>query len=727
MKPEKIFITSNRLPVTVVRTVEGFKVKPSNGGLATALQSVFGQQNSYWIGWPGIILNDKTEEQQVTELLTPLGFIPVFLSQAEFDGYYSGFSNAILWPLFHYHPGHCLFKPEYWDSYVQVNQKFAKVINEQVPKNDFVWIHDYQLMLLPSFLNHPHLSYFHHIPFPASEIFGIIPWRNELLDALLHCKHLVFQTEKDGINFQRTCERYASPKYIDDVTQTLLPSIKIAAHPISIDAFSFEQTAKKSSVLNRSEEIRKVFHNQKIFLSVDRLDYSKGILERLAAFNLLLQDFPKYRGQVVLIMLIVPSRSEVPSYEEHKRKVDEMVGKINAEFANLDWRPVHYHYQQTDRDELCAYYKAADICLITSLRDGLNLVSKEYIACQTNNEGVLILSEMAGAAEELRYALKVHPYNIKQMVMSISYALEMDESERRARMETLRNQIFGYTVFDWLHKIFQEVFLQYNHLNFTFEQNLNADLVENIRLKFRQAQQRVILLDYDGCLRKLEPHPQLATPSKELIQLLCNLNALPETTVALVSGRSRTDMEEWFGNCGIILIAEHGAWYKHSATDWEPYGTEMGQYRNKIYNFLKKHIVEGTYLEEKKVGYCLHYKQCKPSVALSLQSTLEKEFQHYRETEKIPCRYMISNNHFEILPQILNKGNAVKKFISFNNESFILAAGDDDTDEDLFAVLPKSAFTFKIGRKATKAKVRIAEIERFIGLLSDLADDKVRY
>src|SRR5690606_23001983 len=227
---------------------------------------------------------------------------------------------------------------------VQVNQKFAKVINEQVPKNDFVWIHDYQLMLLPSFLNHPHLSYFHHIPFPASEIFGIIPWRNELLDALLHCKHLVFQTEKDGINFQRTCERYASPKYIDDVTQTLLPSIKIAAHPISIDAFSFEQTAKKLSVLNRSEEIRKVFHNQKIFLSVDRLDYSKGIFGRVSAFELLLQVCPKYRALLVVIMLTDPSRSAVPSYGEHNAKVDEMVGKINAGLANSERRPVHYHY-----------------------------------------------------------------------------------------------------------------------------------------------------------------------------------------------------------------------------------------------------------------------------------------------------------------------------------------------------------------------------------------------
>ena len=271
------------------------------------------------------------------------------------------------------------FKPEYWNKYVEVNGKFATVINENVPETDFVCIHENQLMLLPSFLKHPYLSYFHHIHFPSPEIFGIIPWRTELLDALLKCKHIVFQTEKDCANFKLTSERYASSNYLDSVSGTLSNNIKITSHPISIDAFSFSQTAKKDTVKKRCAEIKEVFKNQHIFLSVDRLDYSKGILERLKAFNLLMEDFPQYQGKVVLVMLIVPSRSDVPSYEEHKRKVDEMVGKINARFANLDWRPVHYHYQQTDRDELCAYYEAADICLITSLRDGLNLVSKNIL------------------------------------------------------------------------------------------------------------------------------------------------------------------------------------------------------------------------------------------------------------------------------------------------------------------------------------------------------------
>src|SRR5690606_12590947 len=218
------------------------------------------------------------------------------------------------------------------------------------------------------------------------------------------------------------CFKYASKAHPDLFNTQSPAGIKVSAHPISIDAYDFEQSVLKENVQKMTTEIRNVFANQRIILSVDRLDYSKGILERLEAFRLLLRDYPRYREKLVLLMLVVPSRSDVPSYEEHKRKVDELVGNINSDYATLEWRPVHYYYQQVNRDTLCAYYAASDVCLVTSLRDGLNLVSKEYVACRTENTGVLVLSEMAGAAEELTYALKIHPYDIRQMVVAISYA-----------------------------------------------------------------------------------------------------------------------------------------------------------------------------------------------------------------------------------------------------------------------------------------------------------------
>ncbi len=724
MKPENIYIVSNRLPVTIVRTKEGFQVTPSNGGLATALGSVFQQQNSCWIGWPGIIVDTKQEEEQITTLLKPLRCIPVFMSQQEFDAYYNGFSNAILWPLFHYHPGHCIFNDEYWQAYRKVNSKFGSVVQATVPQDAFVWIHDYQLMLLPLYLNHHNLSYFHHIHFPSQEVFGIIPWRSDLLEALLKCRHIVFQTEKDRGNFQDACFKYASNVNPDRFNAHATDGIKVSAHPISIDAFDFSQTVQKTSVQKATHEIQNIFANQRIILSVDRLDYSKGILERLEAFKLLLHDFPQYREKLVLFMLVVPSRSDVPSYEEHKRKVDELVGNINAEYASLGWRPVHYHYQQVTRDTLCAYYAAADVCLVTSLRDGLNLVSKEYVACRTNNTGVLVLSEMAGAAEELTYALKIHPYDIKQMVVALAYALEMEKNEEQARMASLKKRVFGYTVFDWLDTIFQEVFCMYDGLNYSIEQNLSTDLSDKLLIRFKNAESRYILLDYDGCIRELEPYPEMASPTTAITNMLCSLQELPNTQVVLVSGRSRKDMEQWFGNCGIMLISEHGAWCKKPASEWIAITENTVDNHVELKEIMKEYslLLHGSFLEEKTSGICLHFKMCTQPNMRETVYKLQAEVEANIKKNNLPYRYTKTDELLEIHFVQCNKGQAVNRFLSFDKDAFILAAGDDDTDEDMFAALPKSALTFKIGKKNTKAKIRVPNVARFTDFLNEMAE-----
>lgn len=723
MKPENIFIVSNRLPVTVIRTKNGLTVIPSNGGLATALGSVFNQQHSYWIGWPGIIVGSE-EEQLVIELLKPLRCIPVFLLQEEFNQYYNGFSNAILWPLFHYHPGHCIFNEEYWLAYRSVNSKFGSMVSAHVPQDAFLWIHDYQLMLLPFYLNHSNLSYFHHIHFPSPEVFGIIPWRSNLLDALLKCRHIVFQTEKDRVNFKEACFKYASKAHPDLFNTHSSSGIKISAHPISIDAFDFSQTVQKDSVKKLTDEIHEVFANQRIILSVDRLDYSKGILERLEAFRLLLKDFPKYREKLVLLMLVVPSRSDVPSYEEHKRKVDELVGSINSQYASLGWRPVHYYYQQVNRDTLCAYYAAADVCLVTSLRDGLNLVSKEYVACRTNNTGVLILSEMAGAAAELTYALKIHPYDIKQMVVAMVYALDMEKSEENARMTALKKKVFGYTVFDWLDTIFQEVFCMYNELKYTFEQNLSGELTERLMVRFKNAQSRYILLDYDGCIRELEPHPEMASPGKDIIELLCVLKSVPNTQVLLVSGRSRKDMDLWFADCGIALIAEHGAWFKKPCSNWVQLTEGGAVYNRELTTILEEHalVMVGSFLEEKTSGVCLHFKMCAIDGLSEIIDQLEKDISDHISENNLQYRYKKTDDLLEIHFSDCDKGQAIQKFVPFSKDAFILAAGDDDTDENMFAVLPKTAFTFKIGKKNTNAKIRVQNVARFLEFLNQIAE-----
>jgi len=724
MKPKNIFIVSNRLPVTVVKSEDGFTITPSSGGLATALQSVFQQQDSYWIGWPGIITETKEEEQQITNLLKPLRCLPVFLTQRELDGYYNGFSNAILWPLFHYHPGHCVFEQQYWEIYKEVNIKFSGIVNKHTKEKDFVWIHDYQLMLMPRYVDRPYMSYFHHIHFPSVEVFGIIPWRTELLEAVFKCKHLVFQTEQDCNNFKLAYKHFVSDDSKKSLSGRTRLVNKISFHPISIDAQEFSLTTSTEKVKNTVQKMSDAFDPFKIILSVDRLDYSKGVLERLAAYKELLMDHPEYRSKIVLVMIIVPSRTNVASYENHKKKVDELVGNINAMFATPEWRPINYYYQHFDRETLCAYYATADVCLITSLRDGLNLVSKEYVACRNSNTGVLILSEMAGAAKELKYALKVHPYDTTQIKEAVNYALLMDEQEERTRMEYLRTQVFNNTIFDWVNRIFQEVFCLYEGLSYTFEQNLNAELINKLKSKFKHAEKRYILLDYDGCLRDLEPHPELATPTSEIHKLLKKLLLLPDTEVYLVSGRSRADMDNWFGKSGVNIIAEHGAWYKKHLNEWSDLRPGATVNKECFWDLLMYYSqqIPDSFIEEKNTGYCLHFRACKSEDVSLYLDQLVNDFFDYIKSNNLPYHCTVSPTQFEVLPVGCNKGKALRSVLPMDEHTFILAAGDDDTDEDMFEALPKSAFTFKIGRKETCAKIRIPEVNRFVRFLTDLSD-----
>ncbi len=720
MKPKNIYIVSNRLPVTVIRSENGFSITPSSGGLATALQSVFQQQESRWIGWPGIMTTSKEEEEQIRALLEPLRCIPVFLSEEEFDGYYNGFSNAILWPVFHYHPGHCVFNPQYWEMYKNVNQKFAGLIRQYIQKKDFVWIHDYQLMLVPKYLHHAYMSYFHHIHFPAVEVFGIIPWRTELLEAVTKCRHLVFQTERDTVYFRQACKRYLP----DNIEQRITQYNKISFHPISIDTQDFSLTAASVEVRKKRDEMKRLFNGQRIILSVDRLDYAKGILERLIAYRRLLIENPDLHQKITLVMIIVPSRTKVLSYEKHKKKVDEWVGNINAAFAAPNWRPVHYYYQHFDRETLCAYYALADLCLITSLRDGLNLVSKEYVACRNSTTGVLILSEMAGAAQELKYALKVHPYDTQQVKAAIYYALFMDKDEEYARMKYLRQQVFNYTVFDWLHKIFQEVFCLYEGLSYLFEQHLNNDILTRLKTTFKHARERYIFLDYDGCLRELELKPDKAKPTFEIYHLLEKLMILPATSVFLVSGRSRTDMDNWFGDTGVGIIAEHGAWYKEYCGNWKALLPGCLEKKAIFLPLLEEYArrIPEAFIEEKSIGYCLHFRSCKPEDVTRYLDQLVNDCIAYIKQKQLPYTCTVTPMQFEILPMDCDKGKGIQKFVPLHENAFVLAAGDDDTDEDMFKALPNTAFTFKIGRKETCAKIRIPEVNRFTEFLLQLAD-----
>jgi trehalose 6-phosphate synthase len=458
-----MIVVSNRLPISVQRQGDGVRLEPSPGGLATALSAVQStNKNGLWIGWPGVEV-----DWNVDGLLTKFSkkeaydLKAVTLTPEEVEKFYAGFANEIIWPLFHDLPSLCHFKPDYWEMYQRVNRKFAQsAADEAAGSEDFIWIQDYHLMLVAQYLRELNISsklaFFLHIPFPSPEVFEKLPWREPVLKALLNFDLLGFQTERDRGNFLNCVTRFLSEVQAETVAQQNL-SVRVegrrvlaGAFPISIDYDEFAGAAAEPEVAARAAAIRGELMENTLVLGVDRMDYTKGIPERLQAFRILLERFPELRHQITLVQIVVPSRSEIPDYQDLRQEVELLVSQINGQFTQPGWVPIHYMYRSVQRQELLAYYRAADVALITPLKDGMNLVAKEFCAAQADKRGVLILSEFAGASSELRHgALLVNPNDFVGVAQAIHEACSMSAEEKRNRMRLLREIVKNHNVQRW--------------------------------------------------------------------------------------------------------------------------------------------------------------------------------------------------------------------------------------------------------------------------------------
>ena len=458
----RLVVVSNRLPVVLTRKGTGWNVEPGSGGLVTALAPVLRNRGGLWIGWAGTAGGDEIPDV-LTRAAEGIGYslAPVPLSPIEEANYYRGFSNEILWPLFHDLQSHCNFDPDYWESYQLVNHKFARVVADNTRPDDFVWVHDYHLMLaareLRSMGVKSKLGFFLHIPFPPLDIFVKLPWRFEILLALLQYDIIGFQTMRDRRNFMQ-CLRaligQAESSGRGQVCELQLEreTLRVGAFPISIDFKAFEDEAGSRQVAESAWHVHENLPNRQIVLGIDRLDYTKGIPYRLEAFRHLLVHHPELRNRITLVQVVVPSRRGIPEYEALKTDIERLVGDINGQFTGQSgWIPIHYLYRSLTRYELLGYYRAAEIALITPFKDGMNLVAKEYCASSLEESGVLILSEFAGAAAELqRGALLVNPYDIVRVSDALHQAFHMPPAERHARMRRLRQGIRKRDIFWWV-------------------------------------------------------------------------------------------------------------------------------------------------------------------------------------------------------------------------------------------------------------------------------------
>jgi len=460
----RLIIVSNRLPVVLTRGDEGqWQIEPSSGGLVTALAPVLQNRGGLWIGWPGTVEEEGVDlEKLLAGATRNTGYTlkPVLLTTEEKNKFYSGFSNEIVWPLFHDLLSRCNFDPSYWLAYREVNRKFAQAIAKISLKDDFIWVHDYHLMGVAKELREigttSKMGFFLHTPFPSLDIFIKLPWRSQLLRGLLEYDLIGFQTLHDRSNFVQCLHTLAKDISIRGKGQVLAGRVGdrevwIGSFPISIDYNEFASQAAARDVSEKVLHLQKALPDRRFLLGVDRLDYTKGIPERLKAFRNLLLRFPDLHQKVTLIQVVVPSRTDIPEYLDLKTEIERLVGEINGQFTQPGWIPIHYIFRSLDRTELLAYYRIADIALITPLKDGMNLVAKEYCASRVDGNGVLILSEFAGAAAQLqRGALLVNPYDIEGVAEAIYQAFTMSADERRARMQKLRRGIREQNIFWWV-------------------------------------------------------------------------------------------------------------------------------------------------------------------------------------------------------------------------------------------------------------------------------------
>lgn len=451
----RLINVSNRLPVVIKKTAVGTRVEHSSGGLATALESCWRDQPGVWVGWAGV-----PSDQPVEQILAKSArrrchtLQPVVLSEDEIAKFYAGFANEIIWPLFHDMPSRCNFDPGYWEVYQQVNRKFATAAAQSASSDDFIWVHDYHLMLVARYLresgNPSRTGFFLHIPFPSPDIFEKLPWREQILRSLLQFDLIGFQTDRDRENFTH-CLDDAFPEGCGSVhPDWKAGGARIGTFPISIDFNEFANRAARAEIAARATTIRSDFNDAILVLGVDRLDYTKGIPERLKALRILLQRFPELRRQITLVQVVVPSREDIPKYKDLRLEIELLVSQINGEFTERGWVPVHYMHRNLGRDELLAHYRAADVALITPLKDGMNLVAKEFCAAQVDERGAVIISEFAGASRELCHgAILVNPNDLAGVAQCLRDAALMPKEEKSTRMRLMRNIIKEHNVERW--------------------------------------------------------------------------------------------------------------------------------------------------------------------------------------------------------------------------------------------------------------------------------------
>jgi trehalose 6-phosphate synthase/phosphatase len=694
----RTIIVSNRLPVRSAVVDGRLVLERSSGGLVTGLEGVHETEETLWVGCLGIADAKGGLSDEDRAFLSEQKLALVDVPQDLYDGYYAGFSNRAVWPLFHYMPERCQFSAATWEAYRKVNQMFAETIVSQLREGDRVWIQDYQLMLLPDMLRRMqrglNIGFFLHVPFPSTEVFRILPWRRDVLVGLLGADLIGFHTLEYMRHFSNSVARIMGLEPHMDTLNYGRRTVRLGAFPLGINVREFYDAARSPEAERELASLRSSYAGRKVILGVDRLDYTKGIPVRLSAFGAFLERNPDWHGKVSLLQVSVPSRDNVAEYRQMKAEVDGLVGEINGRFGTAGWVPIHYLFRSLDRAHLTALYRRADVALVTPIRDGLNLVCKEYVAVKKDEPGALVLSEFAGSAAEMGEALLVNPWSQDNLVGVIAEALSMSDDAKSAMMSSLWKRLESHDNKAWSTRFLgalAEIGRVNKHSGYAA---ISEPSIDELLQRIQRARRVFLFIDYDGTLVPLVDKPELAIPPRIISELLSNLGSIPTFRVCIVSGRNREFLDEHLPR-DVTIVAEHGACIRRAGDSEYVHLVDEAAYeelRDKILSVMTdfEQRIPGSLIEQKEFGVVWHYRMSDPifahQQALLLADTLGGLLQH------TPLGILISKKAVEVRHVGVNKGEAVRAILDDDGfdpkQDLIFTMGDDRTDEDMFRVCP---------------------------------------
>lgn len=723
----KIILVSNRLSTSVkIDDTGNVQFSQSMGGLATGLASMHEKENSVWVGWSGVPEEEVSEELGSyidQRLQDDFKSLRVPLNNQELEDFYYGFCNDTVWPLFHYFPTFAQYSNDTWQAYRDANRKYFERVMEVAEDGDIIWVHDYQLMLLPAMLKerlpNSKIGFFLHIPFPSYEVFRLIPWREEILRGLLGADLIGFHTYDYARHFLSSIRRILGAEHSMGNVRFNNRMIKVDAFPMGIDYEKYAGASSDPDIRDEIERVRYEIGNRRLILSVDRLDYSKGIPLRIKAFHAFLEKHPEYHERVQLILIAAPSRMHVPHYIELKREIDELVSTTNGAFGTIGWNPIQYFFRAVPFPKLTAIYTQSDVLLVTPLRDGMNLISKEFLAARVDRKGVLVLSETAGSARELGEAISVNPNNIDQIAEAIREALEMPVSEQQEKNERMHRRLKRYDIHYWAQDFMEKLDAASALQSSLSVKKLSSSVKKELGDSYRKAKRRLIMVDYDGTLISYGEQPGI--PDPETMESLRHLAENEKNEVVIISGRQKDFLESRLKELPVGIIAGHGIWIRETEGSWQKMEEVTSDWKEIIQPVLElyRDRTPGSGITVNEYSLVWHYERAQPELAALRLSELKDALLSL--TSNLNLSVLEGNKLLEIKNSNVSKGRAASQWFQRQDWDFVVAMGDDWTDEDIFRMLGPEHYSIKVGLDISSANYFLESVEQVRAFIRELS------